>query len=97
MAKWHCQKQLTDEAENLFSSSAIPLLIRQPGFIRAQLLGIDKETTRIALTTWENEHFYNAFVSSEDMRTITDMFRPMYVDDDLPVGTQYRILRDSLS
>ncbi len=95
MAQWRCQAALAQEAENLFSDGAIPILSRQPGFIHCQLLGIDNETKRIALTAWEDEHSYANFVASDDMQTITEMFRPMYVDGELPVGTQYRVLKES--
>ena len=95
MARWHCQAALAQEAEDLFSSGAIPLLLRQPGFIYCQLLGIDNETKRIALTAWVDESSYANFVASDDMQSITEMFRPMYVEGELPVGTQYRVLRES--
>ena len=95
MAEWHCQAALAEEAETLFSTGAVPILSRQPGFIHCQLLGIDNKTIRIALTAWENDYSYAKFVASDDMRAITDMFRPMYVDGKLPVGAQYRVLRAS--
>ena len=95
MAKWHCRTELSADAETLFSEGAIPILSRQAGFIRAQLLGVKDETLRIALTVWGNEKYYQDFVSSEDMQIITEMFQPMYVDGALPIGTQYHVLRDS--
>ena len=97
MAEWHCHAELAEDAETLFSTGAVPILLRQPGFIYCQLLGIDNETIRIALTAWENDSSYANFVASDDMGTITDMFRPMYVNGKLPVGTQYRVLRESSS
>ena len=97
MAKWHCRTEFAADAETLFSEGAIPILSRQTGFIRAQLLGVKHETLRIALTVWENEMYYQDFVSSEDMQIITEMFQPMYVDNALPVGSQFHVLRDSES
>jgi quinol monooxygenase YgiN len=95
IARLHWCAELSAEAETLFSESVIPILSRQLGFIRAQLLGAENDTLRIALTTWENQICYEKFVSSEDMQTITEMFRPMYVDGALPTGTQFHVLRDS--
>jgi heme-degrading monooxygenase HmoA len=95
MARVHWRAELAAEAETLFSEGAIPILSRQIGFIRAQLLGAENETLRIALTAWENEICYEKFVSSEDMQTITKMFQAMYVDGALPIGTQFHVLRDS--
>ena len=95
MARWYCRAELAAEAETLFSEGAIPILSQQVGFIRAQLLGAENETLRIALTAWENEICYEKFVSSEDMQTITEMFQPMYVDGALPVGSQFHVLKDS--
>ena len=95
MARVHWRAELAAEAETLFSEGAIPILSRQVGFIRAQLLGTENETLRIALTAWENEICYEKFVSSEDMQTITEMFQPMYVDGTLPIGAHYHVLRDS--
>ena len=95
MARVHWRAELAAEAETLFSEGAIPILSRQVGFIRAQLLGVENETLRIALTSWENEICYEKFVSSEDMQTITEMFQPMYVDGALPIGVHSHVLRDS--
>ncbi len=95
MARVHWRAELAAEAETLFVEGAIPILSRQVGFIRAQLLGAENETLRIALTAWESEICYEKFVSSEDMQTITEMFQPMYVDGAPPVGSQFRVLKDS--
>ena len=93
MARWECRPEVREAAAELFENGALPILSRQPGARGAMLLAEPGGTGRIAFTVWEDEASYRQFVASEDMREITEMFAPMYVDGALPVGSEFDVVR----
>ena len=85
-AHWTCRKASWPQALETFKSVAVPILERQPGFIQGQLVGEPGTFRRIAVTLWQSQEDHDIFARSEDMKTITDAFDPMYEEGVRPVG-----------
>lgn len=92
MAHWHCKPDCHDEALDKFRNGALPILRRQPGFLRAQLLGSAGESARIAYTCWDSEANYRDFAASETLGEITEMFAHMYIDGVPPKAVDWPVL-----
>ena len=93
LARWECKPEAQEEAAALFEHGALPILTRQPGARGAMLLAEPDGNRRIAFTMWEDEESYRAFVESDAMREITEMFAPMYAHDLQPIGTDFEVVR----
>jgi len=96
LAHWACRPECWDQAAELFETGALPILARQKGAVAAQLVGKTGGNERIAVTIWDDKESYQVFLESEAMKTITEMFASMYVDDQLPVGIDYPVIREQI-
>ena len=91
MSHWNCRAECWGEDRSLFESGAVPIMQRQPGFVRAMLLGRPGTVHRIAFTVWKSESAYRDFVASADLQVITDMFAHMYIEGAVPEPVEYEI------
>jgi heme-degrading monooxygenase HmoA len=91
-AHWTCRADKWAEALETFKTVAIPILERQPGFIKGQLVGEPDSYRRIAITVWQTQVDHDRFAVSADMATITEAFDPMYEEGVRPVGYAWPII-----
>ena len=94
MAHWNCKPECHGEAVERFQNGALPILRRQTGFLRAQLLEDPDRIGRTAYTCWESVKNYRAFTDSKGLREITEMFAHMYLDAIPPKALEYHVLCD---
>ena len=96
MAHLFYKPECRDNAARLFEEGVLPILGRQNGAVAAQLVGDPSGNERIAITVWEDEKTYREFLFSEDMKTITEMFAEMYIDDRVPFGYDFPVIKERI-
>ena len=91
MSHWNCRPECWGEDQELFVAGAVPIMQAHAGFVRAMLLGVPGESSRIAFTVWADEAAYQRFTQSPDLPKITEMFKHMYVEGALPSPQEFEV------
>lgn len=94
MAHWKCRPEFWGQEGPLFVSGSIAVMKRHKGFRHAMLLGVFNDSHRIALTVWDSEADYRAFIESPDLARIGETFSHMYGAGTSPKPHEYEVLAE---
>jgi heme-degrading monooxygenase HmoA len=94
MSRWRTRPGLDAESLRLWSDSVLAVWRTQPGLIQVHLLALEGTDERMTLSVWSSSEAYEAFASSDALRTVASAFDEIYTENGRPSATVWNVLTE---